>query len=70
MGIKKSIAVFSFALDPTKIEPTGTCNFSNVDSIRILRNQESGYLKDLNVYAINYNILKFVGGQAGLTYVL
>jgi len=70
ISVPDSIAVFSFALDPTKIEPTGTCNFSNIDSIRILRNQEEGYLKDLNVYAINYNILKFVGGQAGLTYVL
>ena len=69
ISVPDSIAVFSFALDPTDIHPSGTCNFSNIDSIQLYRNQ-STHLKQLHVYAINYNILRFVGGQAGLAYVL
>jgi len=69
VSVPDSIAVFSFALNPTDIHPSGTCNFSNIDSIQLYRNQTDN-LKRLNVYAINYNILRFVGGQAGLAYVL
>lgn len=71
VSVPDSIAVFSFALDPTNIEPTGTCNFSNIESIIIDRDLPSTEnLKGVNVYAINYNILRFVNGQAGLMYVL
>jgi len=69
ISVPDSIAVFSFALNPTDIHPSGTCNFSNIDSIQLYRNQPD-HLKQLHVYAINYNILRFVGGQAGLAYVL
>ena len=71
VSVPDSIAVYSFALDPTNIEPTGTCNFSNIESIEIMRDLPSGgFSKGVNVYAINYNILRFVNGQAGLMYVL
>ena len=71
ISVPDSIAVYSFALNPANIEPSGTCNFSNIETIQILRNQAgSTNLKGVNVYAINYNILRFVNGQAGLTYVL
>jgi len=72
ISVPDSIAVYSFALDPTDINPTGTCNFSNIDSIHLERNQTQTQkdLKKLNVYAINYNILRFTNGQAGLAYVL
>ena len=69
ISVPDSIAVFSFALNPNDIEPSGTCNFSNIDIIQLERNQTNNY-KKVNVYAINYNILRFVNGQAGLSYVL
>ena len=73
ISVPDSIAVFSFALNPTDVSPSGTCNFSNIDLIQIHRNQTitgSTPIKRINVYAINYNILRFVNGQAGLSYVL
>ena len=72
ISVPDSIGVFSFALNPNDTVPSGTCNFSNIDLIQIYRNQTVSAcpLKKLNVYAINYNILRFVNGQAGLSYVL
>jgi len=73
ISVPDSIAVFSFALNPNDTTPSGTCNFSNIDLIQITRNQQvpvGGNIKKVNVYAINYNILRFVNGQAGLSYVL
>ena len=73
ISVPDSIAVFSFALNPNDTSPSGTCNFSNIDLIQINRNQTlpaGSSLKPVNVYAINYNILRFVNGQAGLSYVL
>ena len=73
ISVPDSIAVYSFALNPNDTSPSGTCNFSNIDSIQINRKQTLGtdmLLKRVYVYAINYNILRFVNGQAGLSYVL
>jgi hypothetical protein len=74
ISVPDSIAVFSFALDPMDTAPSGTCNFTNIDSKIIKRNINAGdggpKYKKINVYAINYNILRFVNGQAGLAYVL
>jgi hypothetical protein len=73
ISVPDSIAVFSFALDPNSTEPTGTCNFTNIDSIVLKRHMTPSSnmkMKKLNIYAINYNILRFVNGQAGLAYVL
>ena len=63
ISVPDSIAVFSFALNPNDTSPSGTCNFSNIDLIQIHRNQTlptDTLLKKVNVYAINYNILRFV----------
>ena len=73
ISVPDSIAVYSFALNPTDSSPSGTCNFSNIDDIKIERgsctfgNGGAKY-KRVNVYAINYNILRFVNGQAGISY--
>ena len=72
VSVPDSIAVYSFALNPTDISPSGTCNFSNIDDIKIERGGSSSKVdqkyKKLNVYAINYNILRIVNGQAGISY--
>ena len=56
--------VYSFALRPTEIQPTGTCNFSRLDSV-ILEQDEA--IK-LDIYAINYNVLRIMSGMGGLAY--
>ena len=72
ISVPDSIAVYSFALNPTDTAPSGTCNFSNIDDIKIERGRSSAIpekkYKKLNVYAINYNILRIVNGQAGISY--
>ena len=74
VSVPDSIAVYSFALNPTDTSPSGTCNFSNIDDIKIERGS-CGFgtgngikYKKVNIYAINYNILRFVNGQAGISY--
>jgi hypothetical protein len=68
-----SIAVYSFALRPEEHQPSGTCNFSRIDSAQLIRSQtfDSNGLPDsdlIDIYAVNNNILRVNGGTAGLTY--
>ena len=67
-----SIAVYSFALKPEEHQPSGTCNFSKIDNVTIKRDMESSNnnLRSINVYAVNYNILRIMGGMCSLAYNL
>ena len=63
------IYTFSFALQPEKHQPTGTCNFSKIDNTLLnLTMENSATTGTIVVYAINYNILKITNGMAGLLY--
>ena len=66
--------VYSFALKPEH-QPSGTCNFSRIDAAvlhhdcKIGSSYESGSADHfLNVYAINYNVLRIMSGMGGLAY--
>jgi hypothetical protein len=59
-----SIAVYSFALRPEEQQPSGTCNFSRLDSTRLNRRNP----ENLDIYAINYNVLRIMSGMGGLAY--
>ena len=66
-----SIGVYSFALNPEEHQPSGTCNFSRIDSTElILKNLvvDSGESINITIYAINYNILRIMSGMGGLAY--
>jgi hypothetical protein len=66
---KDSIAVYSFALRPEEYQPSGTCNFSRLDTAQLVRtNPMNATVQELDVYAINYNILRIVSGMGGLAY--
>ena len=58
------IAVYSFALKPEEHQPSGTCNFSRIDNARLVLGAEQA----LNVYAVNYNVLRIMSGMGGLAY--
>ena len=58
------INTYSFALKPEEYQPSGTCNFSRLKSAKI----ESKTGLGIEVYAINYNILKITSGMAGLVF--
>jgi len=54
-----------FCLDTTKIQPTGSLNFSRLDSARLV-SDNLPFTEDL--YGINYNILRIENGMGGLMY--
>ena len=53
-----------FCLDTNKIQPSGTLNFSRIDSARLV--SSNNFVNTL--YAVNYNILKIENGMGGLLY--
>ena len=66
---------YSFALKPEEQQPSGTCNFSRVDTATIVMSIDGKYPIDDNqneydvrVYATNYNVLRIMSGMAGLAY--
>jgi hypothetical protein len=62
---KDSLYVFPFCLDTSRLQPTGTLNFSRLDSARLV--SETNNFKD-NIYAVNFNILRVENGMGGLMY--
>ena len=62
-----SIAVYSFALNPEGLQPSGTCNFSRLDTAQLSRTNTLP-VDVIDIYAINYNILRIMSGMAGLAY--
>ena len=74
------IYMYSFALNPEEIQPSGACNFSRIDNvdmyIKLVHNEngttlEQKYLIDprINMFALSYNVLQIADGMAGLAYV-
>ncbi len=61
------INVYSFSLEPSKIEPSGSCNFSMIDKPDFnIRTSANG--TKLYMYALNYNVLKIQDGMGGLVF--
>ena len=60
------IAVYSFALKPEEHQPSGTCNFSRIDNAQLKCSTTTG--GDMNIYAVNYNVLRIMSGMGGLAY--
>jgi len=63
------IYVYSFALKPEELQPSGTCNFSRIDMAQIAVNLKTG-MPALNqrMFAVNYNILRVQSGLGGLAF--
>tara|TARA_B110000879_G_scaffold210952_1_gene302253 strand:- start:855 stop:2369 length:1515 start_codon:yes stop_codon:yes gene_type:complete len=64
------VNVYSFALEPEKHQPSGTCNFSRIDNTTLNVNlkQASGANSVINIYTVNYNVLRVMSGMAGVAY--
>jgi len=60
-----SYFVLPFCLDTSKFQPTGSLNFSRLDSFRIVSQNDN---ITQNVYGVNYNILRIQNGMGGLMY--
>jgi hypothetical protein len=67
------IGVYSFANNPKDHQPSGTCNFSRIDSAifqmkygdNIVSNSDGD---KLFMFAVNYNVLRVMSGMGGLAY--
>jgi hypothetical protein len=76
-GAVANVAIVPFCLDTAKLQPTGTLNFSRIDTYRIVtpatvtvktltlnsQNTVAAY-----IYAVNYNVLRIQGGMGALLY--
>jgi hypothetical protein len=61
------INVYSFALKPEEHQPSGTLNFSRIDSA-VLNVTATSEAAKIRVYAVNYNVLRIMSGMGGLSY--
>jgi hypothetical protein len=67
------INVYSFALRPEDHQPSGTCNFSRIDTATlqlVLSNATVAgtATAKVRVYAVNYNVFRAVAGMGGLNF--
>jgi hypothetical protein len=68
-----NIHVYSFALRPEEHQPSGTCNFSRIDTA-VLTLDANGLANSMvatdrvDVFAVNYNVLRIMSGMGGLAY--
>ena len=67
-----SIGIYSFSLRPQEHQPSGTCNFSKISKPQMvffnfdtILNEK---LNSLNIYAVNYNILRIMSGMGNIAY--
>ena len=61
----KKLFFYPFCLDASKLQPTGSLNFSRLDSARIINDTANC---DKDIYAVNYNVLRIENGMGGLLY--
>jgi len=59
------LTLIPFCLDTSKVQPTGSLNFSRLDSARLVSDTANS---DDDIYAVNYNILRIENGMGGLMY--
>jgi hypothetical protein len=64
------IYIYSFALKPEELQPSGTCNFSRIDIAQAAPYLKTGMPTNLvqRMYAVNYNILRIQSGLGGLAF--
>ena len=69
-GGDSNLKMYSFAQKVNRFQPTGTCNFSRLDNAdlafsNVHQGPSSGFI---DLYAVNYNVLRFKGGMAGVAF--
>jgi hypothetical protein len=64
------IYLYSFALKPEELQPSGACNFSRIDMAQVAISLKTGMPSGLvqQMFAVNYNILRIASGMGGLAF--
>jgi hypothetical protein len=77
---KRGINLYSFALKPEEHQPSGTCNFSRIDTAvlqltltanavnKVVNGSTNSRSASVRIYAVNYNVLRIMSGMGGLAY--
>ncbi len=68
-----SVAAYSFALRPEEHQPSGTCNFSRIDSALMIRsttfNDEGVPTPDvIDIYGVNVNVFRIMQGMGAMAF--
>ena len=67
--LNRGINVYSFALKPEEHQPSGTLNMSRIDTAVLdVKTQGASIFGNINIYAVNYNVLRILSGMGGLAY--
>jgi hypothetical protein len=64
-GENDKLFLYPFCLDTSKLQPTGSLNFSRIDSARLVCDTAN---HEDDIYGVNYNILRIENGMGGLMY--
>jgi len=70
-GTGNTAFLYPFCLDTNKLQPTGSLNFSRLDSARLsIENSTFATSPTIanDIYAVNYNVLRVENGMGGLMY--
>ena len=69
------VVLIPFCLDTSKLQPTGTLNFSRIDTFKLLTDNSLSLSADIVdtaqsgfIYAVNYNVLRINQGMGALLY--
>jgi hypothetical protein len=65
-NLSSYLFMYSFAVKANKHQPSGTCNFSRMDTATLSMTVDSGTVNYL--HAVNYNVLRIKKGMAGLAF--
>ena len=67
---KNGIYVYSFAINPEHHQPSGTCNFSRIDSIEldITAKESIAASNTVHIFTTNYNVLRILSGMGGIAF--
>jgi len=76
---KDGIYMYSFSLEPDKFQPSGAINLSEIEKVTLnlettvpvaVNNNTNDYAHtyDVDIYVINYNILRIVSGRGALQF--
>ena len=72
-GRYPGLNMYNFALKPEEHQPSGSCNFSRIDNATLsmtllYADGSTAHSGNIQVYAVNYNVLRIMSGMGGLAY--
>ena len=64
--LNNNVGLYSFGVNTKSSLPSGSCNFSMLESARMIFDGKGSY--EMKLYGKSYNILRIMSGYAGLAY--